>query len=160
MHHLLDLMIHANPWIICTVHNVPDAFIEEIDGEVRLRTAIKRFQHGKAQGVKTIWTLSGWERDLGPFDIEGASPGNIHFHRSYSTGRVRIFLNTAPGQWQDCTDSWLVYAGNIHPIHHPTNDTLILDSYSDSWIPSYIKITTYARRKRNDGGLVAFNANL
>ena len=139
---------------------MPDAFIEEIDGEVRFRTANRRFQHTKVHGMKTVWTLSGWERDLGPFDIEGASPANVHFHWSYSTGRVRIFMNTAPRQWQDCTDVWLVYAGNVQPIHHPSNDALILDLYGDSWILSYIKNTTYARRKRNDSGLAGFNASL
>lgn len=71
-------MNHAYRLMCCAVHNVPDAFIEEIDGEVRFRTAIRRFQHMKVHGMKTVWTLSGWERDLGPFDIEGASPGNVH----------------------------------------------------------------------------------
>lgn len=157
---LISQFTLIDSWPSDVVHNVPDAFIEETNEEARFRTAIRRFQHTKIRGIKMIWTLSGWEGDLGSFDIEGASPGNVHFHRNYSTGQVKIFLNIAPRQWQECTNSWLIYAGDVHPIHHPIHDGLILDSYGDSWIPSYIKSSTYARRKRNDGGLVGFNTTV
>lgn len=59
------------------------------------------------------------------------------------------------GKWERCTGTWLMHT---QPVLHPLDPSYILDVHGDTWMPYYIKDKTYKRKKRMDGGLVAFNA--
>lgn len=127
-------------------------------GALPFRTSIPRFQHDKGKSLSTRWTISQWPTDLEVFAIIDAAPGDLHFHRTLS-GTVDIWVNISSAVWLNCTHSWLIY--NSEPILHPSNSSLILDSWGpSSWIPNYIAKSTYGRRKRTDGGLIGFNASV
>ncbi len=78
-------------------------------------------------------------------------PETSHFHRTLS-GTVDIWVYLSITVWQNCTHAWLSY--NSEPILHPSNSSLVLDSWgTKSWIPNYIAKSTYSRRRGPMEGL-------
>ena len=80
-----------------------------------------------------------------------ANAGDVHIHRNRLKDEVRIWILSKELRWVDCSASWAVKTKL--PVRHPIYPGLILDTFGNSYIPSYIKETTYTSRGGDRLGL-------
>ena len=80
-----------------------------------------------------------------------ANAGDVHIHRNRLNDEVSIWILSAKLQWVSCSTSWAVKTQS--PVRHPLYPGLILDTFGSSYIPSYIKETTYRSRSADRRGL-------
>jgi hypothetical protein len=90
--------------------------------------------------------------DVGDLVLD-ANIADIHFHRNRLNDHVDIWLNTGAGQWKYCSDKWATVTAN--PVLHPKYHFLVLDTAGEnSWLPTYITLSTYRTRQHSWGGLI------